>query len=937
MISTEELQNNLLSWTKVEPLEPAAPHTTSLSTRKPSLYDLHMPSVLQPNKISLGKPERTLLLLGDQAPQFVNSAEDRYFQRLLAQEASVKALQGKHAHLLENSWTKIFQCIRTDVYVHNEEGVVEAQRQALDVVLRVAALALFELTDKQIEHLDTWKLLAATTSIEQDAKSDITIRIAKKDKIELGDDLRKGKCEPIWPLVQDLESIAYMDRLSSVECKNLLLGHPSAYLTLLSLIRLMECGKVTDFWEKTDCRNCSQFTNSHDAHRNHFEWDLPLDSSESFGLAASSNLDDYDKEIIRVLLIISSLPNTMQDVGPEVVDDATVRHKYRDPWTCMVEPHMRELWNVELRSLISKAGLQVPNLDEIMKWVPRVRCILIQCWAQMVRQNLTFGSVTSFNTSFSVKRVRGSQVASSPQIRTPSRAIISSFDHAEAEGYIIRQASWIVDAWEDAKNRSEEESGILAPWTDIFAPNAAPKVDHDDDGRALSHDPDDGDHDSDGTFSPPGEGSHVGDKPRLRSQTRKKKKPIKTAGPKSDAHDGSQRRGGGSGGGAAGGADGAGTSGGTDSSCGATGSEGTAQKHGRESTSDSTGNTDKRARQNQDNIQIRLESLHLAFNCPGTHLGSSGFSHFTRMLPSAISEPTENPLDLPARFSRNRTPSPSSRRPSTASISSTSTPSSSSCTSDNCSILSTPPTDFSTNSSFTPFSSQSSPLSKNVQTTSASSQILGLTSSALVNSRSKEERSSNTVTEAGVILEEKIGGSGSTEMIVWRGKLYIEGPLGEGHEPLPVVVKLADWETNSEADKGTATAHGHRLCQEAEIYKHIYLEGNNLTPPFYGIFENKGAIALILRFGGADFREPKNFDSLKKAKKQILFDRMVSLHAIGVEHNDIAGRNFLEGTKDSGGPLIINFENSKVGHSCPGPDMCNELRSFQKLLKHEKN
>lgn len=409
--------------------------------------------MLQPNKISFGNPQ--LLDNQDVAP-----AEDRYFQRLLAREESVKALRGKHAHELENRWTTNLQSIGPNAFVHNEDGVVDAQRQALDVVLRLATLALFDLTEKQIEHLNTWKLLATTTSLEQDAKADIIIRMSTEKQIELWDKLLNGKCEPTWPLVQDLSSTAYMKCINSMECKNLLLGNSNAYLTLLSLIRLMECGEVTEFWEKTACESCSQFRNSHDAHQDHFEWDFPLDSSGPIGLAASSDLDDIDTEIIRVLHIIS-----LPDTTPEVTGDETDKPKSRDPWARAVYPHVQKLWNIELRSSISEAGLQVSDLDEIMRWVPRVRCIFIQvmysktlgylhfayffchqCWAQMVRHNLTFGSITSFNTSFGVQRVRGS-----------SQAIISPFDHAEAEGYIIRQASWIVDAWEDAKKRSERE------------------------------------------------------------------------------------------------------------------------------------------------------------------------------------------------------------------------------------------------------------------------------------------------------------------------------------------------------------------------------------------------------------------------------------------------------------------------------------------------
>ncbi|KAE9387616.1 hypothetical protein BT96DRAFT_927503 [Gymnopus androsaceus JB14] len=907
MNSNEELQNNLLRWTRVQPLTPASPHTTSLSTRRPSFYDLHMPSMLQPQKISFGNPRP----LGNNIDsEEVSSASDRYFQRLFAcdREASVKALRGTHAHELESRWTMILQTIGANFFVHNEDGVVDAQRQAFDVVTRLATLVLFDLSERQIEHLNTWRLLVATTSLERDVKADIIIRLLTKTQTEVFDNLLKGKCEPIWPLVQDLSSNAYMECISTMECKNLLLGNPIAYLTLLSLIRLMQCGAFTELWQQTDCKSCLEFRNSHDAH--HFQWNLPLDSAEQFGLAASSNLDDIDTEIIRILRIIS----LSSDTTPEVVGDATVREpKYRDEWVEKVHPHMRNLWNIELKSQVNDAGLQVPDVTEIMRWVPRVRHIFIQCWAQMVRHNLTFGSITSFNTSFGVQRVRQS-----------SQAIISPFDHAEAEGYIIRQASWIVDAWEDARNRSEEESE-MTPWSDIFAPNAAPKVDNDRYNRAPSHDPNDGDYDNDGNYLPPEEeGMAGGNQSRLRSQKQKQKKSTKPL--RLDVHDGGRPRGGGSGGGAGGGG-GAGSGGGANFSGGG-GSGSTARKRGRHSPSISSGNTDKRARQYQD-IQIRPEGLHLAFNCPGTHLGSSGFSHFTRILPLTISEPVKNPLDLPARFSRTKTPSPS--RQSLASISS-GTPSPSSHSSDSRSVLSTPPTDIST---YTPYSLQSSPSSKDVHSASTSSHILG------PNPSEDESGSLSVVTKVGVILEEKIGGL--TGVIVWRGKLYLEGPMSEGKEPLPVVVKLADWGTNPEAEAGTKTSHGAILHHEAEIYEHIAVEGGKLTPPFcstpsfYGIFENMGAIALVLGFGGANFGMPRSADALPKESKQTLFDQMVNLHAIGIEHGDIAGRNILEGTEDSGGPLIIDFEHSKLRHKCLGPSVCEELRSVHELLKLEKD
>ncbi|KAE9385788.1 hypothetical protein BT96DRAFT_567785 [Gymnopus androsaceus JB14] len=116
-----------------------------------------------------------------------------------------------------------------------------------------------------------------------------------------------------------------------------------------------------------------------------------------------------------------------------------------------------------------------------------------------------------------------------------------------------------------------------------------------------------------------------------------------------------------------------------------------------------------------------------------------------------------------------------------------------------------------------------------------------------------EDETSNIVTKVGVILEEKI--SGSIGIVVWR-----------------VVVKIADWDTNPEAETGTKTSSGASLHHEAEIYEHIAVEGGKLTPPFcstpsfYGIFENMGAIALVLGFGGANFGMPRNADALPKER-----------------------------------------------------------------------
>lgn len=368
-IERQQLLDNLLRWTKVEPLRRTEPHTHTLSTRTPSFYDVHMPPVLQPGRICLGTPLR------DQ------SAEDRYFRQLFTQDAAINALRGKLSERLESSWERIISRIEFFL-IYNEEGVVDAQKEALQLVFRLVALAGFGLTDKQIAVLDSWQLLTVAPSTEADSKADIIIRLLPDEKIERLDRVLATKqCEPISPLVQNLNR-TYLECISTVECKNLLLGHPILYLTLLLLIRLMQCQNGVTFWPEP---GCLQWKNSHGALSNKFRWNPPLDSNEAFGLEATLNLGAIDKEILHVLQIIVSLPVDDQRLGTgpgvttgEVVNE-TVKLTSRSPWPLAIHPHMVKLWNIELRAQMSSLDPdQVPALSEIMRWVPLVRNIMIQ-------------------------------------------------------------------------------------------------------------------------------------------------------------------------------------------------------------------------------------------------------------------------------------------------------------------------------------------------------------------------------------------------------------------------------------------------------------------------------------------------------------------------------------------------------------------------------
>ncbi|KAJ6552442.1 hypothetical protein DFH09DRAFT_1085926 [Mycena vulgaris] len=59
-----------------------------------------------------------------------------------------------------------------------------------------------------------------------------------------------------------------------------------------------------------------------------------------------------------------------------------------------------------------------------------------------------------------------------------------------------------------------------------------------------------------------------------------------------------------------------------------------------------------------------------------------------------------------------------------------------------------------------------------------------------------------------------------------------------------------------------------------------------------------------------------------------LFHRLVRLHKIGVQHNDLEPRNV---TQSSSGPLIIDFDRASLDHTCPGAS-CRELQKVAKAL-----
>ncbi|KAJ3900971.1 hypothetical protein F5879DRAFT_371098 [Lentinula edodes] len=202
--------------------------------------------------------------------------------------------------------------------------------------------------------------------------------------------------------------------------------------------------------------------------------------------------------------------------------------------------------------------------------------------------------------------------------------------------------------------------------------------------------------------------------------------------------------------------------------------------------------------------------------------------------------------------------------------------------------------------------------------TTSQSVVESLSATSLIESRPQNPLS--IIDHAGVILDTKV--HQSTIGIVWAGKMYLEG-LASVPKPLRIVVKLADWERDSEAPEGSETLHGKALRSEAKIYHHLV--GSNIGPHFYGVFNNSGSIALVLEYMG---KRLSNFGTLTDDK---LYDQVCNLHALGVQHNDLAPRNILINKEED--LTIIDFHQSELGHQCKGSGRCSELRDFAEQLR----
>ncbi|KDQ07440.1 hypothetical protein BOTBODRAFT_610207 [Botryobasidium botryosum FD-172 SS1] len=118
------------------------------------------------------------------------------------------------------------------------------------------------------------------------------------------------------------------------------------------------------------------------------------------------------------------------------------------------------------------------------------------------------------------------------------------------------------------------------------------------------------------------------------------------------------------------------------------------------------------------------------------------------------------------------------------------------------------------------------------------------------------------------------------------------------------------------------------ILREAEVYS--ALEGKSApTPRFWGLFRpydcdgSSGEYALLLDDAGTPL---DCFNGPAVPRKQI-FDALVGLHKLGIQHNDIRPQNVLLDPV-SGTPSIIDFGMASLDHVCP-MERCLELQCLQ--------
>ncbi|KAJ3740811.1 hypothetical protein DFH05DRAFT_1528600 [Lentinula detonsa] len=500
---------------------------------------------------------------------------------------------------------------------------------------------------------------------------------------------------------------------------------------------------------------------------------------------------------------------------------------------------------------LSKLLPQIPPLGEfgiglrdIMPWVIPARSMFIQLWSEMVHHNVTFGELSSHNHSFIAER-----------IREFGQARIGPFREVTQAGHLLIKAMDLITAFEDAMARFRTHTSMGVPvWKDDSAFGV---TENDIISRAAA------------------------------IKANRRKRIFAASAPRRDDND----EGGGQGGGSGGDPSGSGSGSSRNPPGGNAGSGGTKRRY-----EPSNDGSDRKLRARK-HVDIVLRDLHLAFTCIEEQLFSHGFSTYERLVvPSRVHSPRSVSFPQfpePGFSTPPQTPPMHHRTPSVASTASTGV--------SGFSSPGGPPSRQSSHASVsTVFTTpESSPAAKGAQRSAQPGQ----------QGPRRTIPSKPMISKAGVVLDHKIYKSAIG--IVWGGLLLLEDMPAEVKsssngiseaDTVPIVVKLTEWDTRADTPTGTETDEGKYLRREAFIYEgmiekvkvdrlHAEIDLDALVPYYYGLFNDSGSLALLLEDSGdrLPFKDWKDSNDLNL--KQEVYNKVVILHQLGVQHGDLMPRN----------------------------------------------
>ncbi|KAJ3973402.1 hypothetical protein EV361DRAFT_1032396 [Lentinula raphanica] len=406
-------------WTRAPQITPSDDHTNSTSTRSPSLYDSHIPDVLQPKTILLGKSQYQLA-----------SAQDHYFSKLLEQPDVLNKVSGGVRDYLRLQWRRDLQYIRR-LRVWNENSVMDAEKRIAEIVYDLASLVILDLSTDDIKNTGSW--IPFVTHSSQETEAGMLLGLAK-DKIIMETDPRNHLERP--PSLPRQLNMDFMQYILAEECIHSRLGDPMGYLALLLLSLLTQSEPPISLWSNPECEHCGEFAESHKARDGFAAVRIPKDCAGGYGLTMS-NADDLYAEIHRALrLVVESRGSSMQ---------------VREPMLKILQSSL-----VNQQNMLKQFGGLDNLLNIIMVWVNSMHNVFVQACAQLIRHNLTFAVVSSYNHSWLFQRNRKT-----------AHIVMSPFQQASGEGHIIQRALFFLDAYHDSLDRSQNDVLLDDPYRGV--------------------------------------------------------------------------------------------------------------------------------------------------------------------------------------------------------------------------------------------------------------------------------------------------------------------------------------------------------------------------------------------------------------------------------------------------------------------------------------